>query len=150
MSLEIAGEDTNARGLGSLKQWLVRKLGSHAGRVRLLGRLKSQDLDEAYRRAWVVLVPSRWDTFPSVVQEAMVRSKAIVASSNGGMPEMLEGTGGTVVDPETPAFAEAVVAMLDDSARRRQAGATACIRTREVFGPATIAAAYVRQVQAWL
>jgi glycosyltransferase involved in cell wall biosynthesis len=148
--LELAGEDTMARGIGSLKTWLIRQLGALADRVRFLGRLSARELDEAYRRAWVVIVPSRWDTFPSVVQEAMVRAKAIVASPHGGMPEMLHGTECAIADPGAPAFVQAVAGYIADEDRRRQAGARARERAARVYSPVVIADAYIRQVQAWL
>ena len=55
-----------------------------------------------------MILPSRWDNFPTVLLEAMARSRPVVSSPNGGMPEMLEGTLCQAVDPSTPAFADEV------------------------------------------
>jgi glycosyltransferase involved in cell wall biosynthesis len=145
--LEIAGDDSRARWLGSIREWLRRQLGPLAANVRFLGPLGTSDLDEAYRRAWVVIAPSRWDTFPTVVLEAMVRGKAIVASPNGGMPEMLEGTACAVADPASPGFPNAVRGLLSDPRLRQRAGETARLKAQRDYSPDVVARTYVELVQ---
>jgi len=141
--LEIAGDDSRARWLGSIREWLQRQFGPLAGNVRFLGPLDASALDEAYRRAWVVIAPSRWDTFPTVVLEAMVRGKAIVASPNGGMPEMLEGTECVVADPASTDFPGAVRALLADPRLRQRAGDTARAKAQRDYSPAVVVRSYV-------
>jgi glycosyltransferase involved in cell wall biosynthesis len=141
--LEIAGGDSYARCLGSTSAWLCRRLGTLSSRVKFLGGVTREALDDAYRRAWVVVVPSRWDTFPTVVLEAMARGKAIVASPSGGMPEMLAGTGCPIADPATGAFAARVKEFLQDRRLRETAGRTACLRAKSVYNPSRIAVEYV-------
>ena len=148
LRLEVAGGDSYARGLGSLKRWLERRLGPLAPRVAFLGVLNRRELDEAYRRAWVSLVPSRWDTFPQVVLEAMVRGKAIVASPHGGMPEMLGGTHNAIADPATADFADAVLRFLQNPALRLQAGAEGREVAKQQFAPRVIADQYVATIGA--
>ncbi len=140
--LEIAGGDTCARWMGSVREWLTARLGVLAANVRFLGSLDAPALDEAYRRAWAVIVPSRWDTFPTVVLEAMVRGKAIVASPHGGMPEMLEGTACAVADPASRDFPEAVQALLLAPGLRKRAGETARARAQREYHPAVVARRY--------
>ncbi len=147
--LEIAGGDSYARFLGSMRGWLERRLGPLRERVRFLGHLAPAALDEAYRRAWVVLVPSRWDTSPSALLEAMVRGKAVVASPHGGMPEFLEGTEGRVADPAGAGFAEAVLGFLADATLRGRAGES--VRRRaDAYRPEEAARAYVAFVDSAL
>lgn len=143
LRLEIAGDDSYARGLGPLRSWLANQMGNTMGHVQFLGRLTLDEMDEAYRRAWVVLLPSRWDNFPMTVLEAMVRGKAVVASPHGGMPEMIAGTSCMIARPETAAFAEATALMLRDSDLRRKAGDSARIRALSEFGPAAVARQYI-------
>lgn len=143
LRFEVAGADSYARGVGSIQCWLERQLGPLRQHVHFLGVLGRAALDEAYRRAWVILVPSRWDTFPQVILEAMVRKKAIVASPNGGMPEMLEGTGNIIADPSTGAFAHAVGRMLANGETRLRAGASAYKRALNVYNPAHIVGQYI-------
>ncbi len=114
MILEIAGGDSYARFLGSTQKWLVRELGINAGHVKFLGHLDREDLEKAYSRSWVVIVPSGWDTFPTVVLESMARGIPVVASPNGGMVEMLEDTLNPIADPASPEFTEELERILGD------------------------------------
>jgi len=148
LKLEIAGGDSYARGLGSIKRWFEKQLGPMREHVALLGVLDAQALDAAYRRAWTVIVPSRWDTFPQVVLESMVRGKAIVASPHGGMPEMLTGTECRIEDPGTSAFGEAVREFLELPESRARAGATARQRAAEAFSPTNVAEKYIEEITA--
>jgi glycosyltransferase involved in cell wall biosynthesis len=143
LRVEIAGNDTYARGLGSLQRWLSSRCGESGSRLLFLGRLNGDELDAAYRRAWVVIVPSRWDNFPTVVLEAMARGKAIVASPNGGMPEMLQGTSCRIATPATDAFAGAVSALLADATLRSAAGASGREKAERHYAPAAVVPRYI-------
>jgi len=148
--LEIAGSDSYARGVGSLKEWVSDRLGSASGNVQFLGPLGAVELEAAYRRAWVVVVPSLWDNFPTVVLEAMSLARPIVASIHGGMPEMLEGTGCPVVEPAGDGFAKAVARLLGDKKVRDDVGRRARRRALSVYSPEVVVAQYVKYVQSCL
>ena len=65
----------------------------------------------------IVIVPSlAYETFCYVVVEAMMRGCCVVASSRGGIPELIQdGQNGIIVDPPTPeGFREAVKMLLAD------------------------------------
>lgn len=143
LRLEIAGEDSYARGLGSLRAWLERRLGAYREQVVFLGKQTGAGLDDAYRRAWVVVLPSRWDNFPTVLLEAMVRAKPVVASPHGGMPEMLDGTPCRAADPEEREFAGAVDRLLRDPAARRAAGAALQRKAETAYAPSKIVRDYL-------
>ena len=142
--VEIAGGDSYARFLGSTRDWLSRLMGSDRGRIKFLGELDSTALDEAYSRAWVVIVPSNWDTFPTVVLEAMIRGKAIVASPHGGMPEMLAETSCTIADPAGQSFTRAIEFFLADRKLRQAAGKSAQKRACTLYSPDNIAGIYLQ------
>ncbi len=144
--LELAGIDSTARGLGSLRGWLTHQMGPLAHHVQFLGRLDAAALDAAYRRAWVVLVPSRWDNFPNSVLEAASRGLPVAASPHGGMAEMLEGTGCPIAEPSSAAFVEAVAALLECSELRQRTGSAARTRVNLLYHPRRIAAQYVEAV----
>lgn len=150
LRVELAGGDNYARGLGSVKKWLIRYLGDLGRHVHFLGVLDERAMDEAYRRAWAVIVPSRWDTFPQVVLEAMARGKPIVASPNGGMPEMLTGTQNVVVDLESNDLAHELARLLRDASIRKLAGESGHERVRKYFAPDLIAGKYVATIQGLL
>lgn len=145
--LEIAGEDSYARFLGSMRAWTEKHLKEQRVRVRFLGQLGLRELDQAYRRAWVVISPARWDTSPTVLLEAMVRAKAVVASPFGGMAEYMGGAGEWIADPGEEKFADAVIALLSDSVSRREVGEKLKRRAEEEYSPAHAARQYVDFVQ---
>lgn len=145
---ECAGESGYARGIGSLRDWLERRLGEHRASVRFLGRLDSEGITGAYTRAWVVMVPSRWDNFPTVVLEAMARSRAIVASPNGGMPEMLAGTGCVIAEPALPEFSDAIVRFLVDRTARETAARGALDHARSEYAPDAVILRYLAVLRA--
>lgn len=144
LRLEIAGGDSYARGLGSLRSWFKRQLGQKRSYVHFLNVLTAKELDEAYRRAWVVIVPSRWDNFPQVILEAMARGKAIVSSPNGGMPEMLTNTHNLCLDPSTGDFASAVLRFLQNDAERLHAGQSGREKVMRVYQPRKIVNDYIK------
>lgn len=141
--LEMAGGDSFARGLGSTRKWFEAQLGPLKRHVHLQGALSPAELDEAYRRAWVVIVPSRWDTFPQVILEAMVRSKAIVASCSGGIQEMLRGTSCAAADPTDPVFADAIARFISDVPSRVEAGQSGNRKALLEYSPECVAKSYI-------
>lgn len=145
--LEIAGGDSYARFLGSMKGWLQRQSGKAVDNMRFLGKLDVAKLDEAYRRAWLVVVPSKWDTFPTVVLESMGRGKAVVGSTNGGIPEMLENTSCPAVDPASGRFDRAVIELLSNNAASDAAAKSALCKCREEYSPAVVVERYINAVR---
>jgi glycosyltransferase involved in cell wall biosynthesis len=143
LRLQVAGGDSYARGLGSIRDWFIRQLGKMKRHVDLLDVLKPAELDEAYRGAWVVVVPSRWDTFPQVVLESMIRAKPVVASPNGGMPEMLEGTLAKIADPESELFANVVDELLQSSDLRSIVGRSLREKALAGYSPVAVANSYL-------
>jgi glycosyltransferase involved in cell wall biosynthesis len=100
--------------------------------VRLLGSVPQPMLFALYRAADVVVVPSVWpEPLSRVLIEAMHFGRAVVATSVGGNPELVEeDVTGLLVEPgDAEALARAVVALLRDPGRRARLGAAAARRT---------------------
>lgn len=144
--LEIAGPDSYARGIGYLQAWLAGRLAHVANHVQFLGRLDAVGMAEAYDRARLVVIPSRWDNFPGVLLEAMIRGKPVVVTPFGGMSEMVEGTGIPVVDPASPAFAEQVVRIMRDQGERQRIGAACRARVVNEYSPDVIVEKYLETI----
>ena len=150
LKIEIAGADSYARGIGSLKKWLIKETGRLADRLCFLGQLGREDLRKAYQRSWVVIVPSRWDNFPTVILEAMSHKKPVVASPHGGMPEMLAGTLCKIARPDTEAFSEEIAGLLRDASLRKAAGESMFKKAAKEYAPNAIAALYTHFVERFL
>ncbi len=85
-------------------------------------RLEPSDerLLRLHQQADVFCLPSHGDAAPWAVLEAMACGTAVVASTVGGIPDLLgEGEAGVLVPPGRPgALSQALFSLLDDPARR--------------------------------
>ncbi|OGO46343.1 MAG: hypothetical protein A2Z30_07050 [Chloroflexi bacterium RBG_16_64_43] len=110
----------------------------HIGTVRVLfmGRnLSRAAMANLYRASDVFLHPSRADTFPISVLEAMSAGLPIVASCVGGVPEqVVEGQTGFLLRPgDSAGMAAAVHSLLSDAAKAERLGAAGRARVLEFF-----------------
>ena len=113
---------------GALKEQFVPLLGAAAGsllsKIRFLGFLPHDDLPAVVASPDVAVVPSFYENIPARILESMSCGVPVVASSVGGIPEVVrEGHNGLLVPPGRPdALAEALVRLLTDEAARRRMG----------------------------
>lgn len=105
------------------------------GRVAFLG--PRADSAAVMAALDLFVLPSRWEGFGLVLLEAMAAGRAIVASRVSAIPEVVaEGETALLVPPDDPgALAAAIVALLDDPARRQAMGAAGRARVRQEFAP---------------
>jgi glycosyltransferase involved in cell wall biosynthesis len=148
--LVIVGQDSYARGLGSLKSWLMSQFEEMFDRVEFYDAVPPDQIAGLIDKASLVIVPSRWDNFPNVVLEAMQRGRPVVASPHGGMPEMIEATGCPVIDPEDIDFGAAVRRLLDNPDDIERLGKNMYQKCMKDYSPSKIADEYVRLVSAKL
>ena len=73
------------------------------GRLRFTGFLRGRDVDRAYRRADVYVMPSLSEPFGLTALEAAGHGVPVVASGRSGVIEVLR-EGALVVDPDDPEF----------------------------------------------
>jgi glycosyltransferase involved in cell wall biosynthesis len=111
---------------------LAHELGV-ADRVRFLG--SRDDVPDVLAAGDIALVPSWEEPFGRVVIEALAMELAVVATSRGGPPEILEGGAGITLPPEDPArWAATIAALLDDPDERRRLAHAGLARVRERYG----------------
>lgn len=116
---------------------LVAQLGVES-KVEWKGKASSKTLDDAFRRAAAVLVPSRSpETFGLIGPEAMRHATPVIATTVGGMGEWLEDnvTGLAVPSNDPAALAQAIDRLLTDPALRARLGEAGRQRYFERFTP---------------
>ena len=105
---------------------------THPG-IRFVGPLTGRDLDAAYARADLLVLPSRAETYGMVVTEALARGLPVLAAAVGGVPDALGTAGGErpgiLVPPDDPvALAAALRSWLTGDALRERLRAAARAR----------------------
>lgn len=105
-----------------------------AERIHMLGYLHGAA--SLLRTANVCVVPSVWqEAFSLAVLEMMVRGRAVIASSVGGVPELIEnGVSGLLVPPnDVEALAGAISRVLASQSLQDALGAAARERSERLF-----------------
>ncbi len=92
------------------------------GAVRFLGY--TRNVAASLGQAGVFVLPSLTEAFPNALMEAMAAARAVVASSVGGVGELVEdGVNGLLVPPGDPAkLASAISRIFDDAKLARRLG----------------------------
>jgi len=104
-----------------------------ADRVHIVG---FQDPVQPFLAALDLYVhPALMEGFGIAVVEAMAMGKAVVATTTGGLPEVVaQGETGLLVPPgDVESLAATVVSLLDDRVRREQMGRSGSARAHERF-----------------
>lgn len=111
-------------------------------RLSVTGRVSTGSLLALYRRACVVVVPSRYEGFGLPAAEAMACGTPVVTTTAGALPEVVgTGGGGLLVPPDDPdALAKAVGTLLEQPDTRRALGARARERIHAAYAWPAVAA----------
>jgi colanic acid/amylovoran biosynthesis glycosyltransferase len=122
-------------------------------RIHFLGPQPADVVDAAFRRASLVVLPSRIDEhgdrdgMPTVLVEAMARGVPVISTELVGIPELVrDGETGLLVAPEDPAALAAAIARLaGDPPLARELGARGRGLVATRFDPSR-SAALLREV----
>ncbi|MDQ2686252.1 MAG: glycosyltransferase family 4 protein [Armatimonadota bacterium] len=135
-----------------VREGLLRDAGALgvADRLRLTGM--RYDTPRLMAAMDMVAAPSTMEALSMVSLEAMAIGKAVVGTRVGGIPEVIqEDVTGLLVEREPAALAQAIVALLQDPARREAMGRAGRARVQAYFSvdvmAATVEALY-REIQA--
>lgn len=96
---------------------------------------------EAWHRSMIAIAPSLWpEPCATVVLEAMVQGKPVIATNTGGMPDMIEdGVSGILVPPgDAHALRNAMELLISDARLRNAMGQSASKRVRAFQASAVI------------
>ena len=97
------------------------------GRVRFLGALVRDEVLTLLRAADALLLTSSWENFPHTVVEALAVGTPVIASSVGGVPELVhDGENGLLVPPgDVGELVGAIRRVIDEPALRERLAAGA-------------------------
>ena len=114
---------------------LAEQLGI-ANRVRFTGWVPHAELDDYYRSARLLVVPSRWpEPFGMVGIEAMARGRPVVAFANGGIPDWLDhgNTGLLVPEGDLAGMTSSIQALLDNASLAEHMGKAGASHVQNSF-----------------
>jgi len=122
------------QGKPGMVRHLASVLGAVADRVSMPGFLPHEAVMSEFARAAIVVVPSLWDEpFGRTALEAMASGCAVIATTRGGLPEVVGDCGVILDPPETDRLSEAIVALANDGAARLALQRRAARRAAEHF-----------------
>jgi glycosyltransferase involved in cell wall biosynthesis len=118
--------------------------------VRFLGMRR--DVERILGALDVFVMPSLWEGFPVALLEAMASEVPVVASSVGGIPEiLLDGRNGVLVPAGDPALlAEAMEALIDDESLRSTLGRAGRASVEKNFSVEMMISAYIELYESCL
>jgi glycosyltransferase involved in cell wall biosynthesis len=104
-------------------------------RVTVAGRVSEGELARWYRRAQILVSPSRYEGFGLPAAEAMACGTPVIATNAGALPEVVaDGETGVIVPPgDAHGLADAMASLMADPARCRRMGEAGVVRVRERF-----------------
>lgn len=123
-------------GDGPLRGAVERAAAASPG-IEYRGLLDRNALDECYRQARFVVVPSVWaEPFPLVVVEALSHGRPVLVTRVGGLPEVVGADAGITSEVDAASLADGLTRLLVDDAAQRSAAARARYEGR--FAPGIV------------
>ena len=118
----IGRDESLSNDCSSMKEWMLHELGAVAERVRFTGALTSNEVKKELSQSSIVVIPSLWENYPTVVLEALAAGCAVAASNRGGIPEIIkDGVNGLLFDPQRiGSIATSMQQIISDSGNRQQ------------------------------
>lgn len=113
-------------GSGSYQDALEREVDQVGVKDRVIFAGQRGNIPQLLAASDLFILPTLTDALPTVLAEAMAARLPIVASSVGGVPEMvIDGQNGILVNPSDPqALSGACVSLLSNSEKRNMFGAS--------------------------
>ena len=115
-----------------------------ANRVQFLGLRGRDQVARLMHGCEVFVLPSRSEPFGIVLIEALACKKPVIATTVGGIPEIVEnGKSGILVEPDNPeALAAALTSMLQNESLRLAMARAGNARVREKFSTENTGSSY--------
>lgn len=116
-----------------------------ARRVTFLGHVPFDELSSLRARAFVTVVPSRFENLPNALLEAMAHGSPVVAADTGGIPEVARHGETAMLAPSADAtgFARMIETLLDNPQLAARLGEAARLHVESDFAPDRVARAAI-------
>lgn len=115
--------DLLVAGDGDYKNALVKQANGSAN-IKFLGRLDQQKLQNLYRSARAVIVPSIcYETFGIIIIEAFSQKTPVIVNDLGALPEVVEDSGGGFTYRNREELTAAISKLAEDQSLRDRLGA---------------------------
>ena len=139
VTLDVVGDGEDAAKLRARAKELA--LGD---RVQWLGAVERTELPAFYRRAVVVVIPSREEGLGLVAVEAQLCKTPVIAYRSGGLPDVVQPEAGGMLVPsgDIRALADAIAQVVKDPALAEGHGSSARATMLDRFSPSKVAAGY--------
>jgi len=120
---------------GALRESIQR--GNLKENVEMAGAISHSDVIDYYRRAKVIVVPSRSEGFSLVAAEAALMGRPVVATRVGGLPEVVVHDGGGLIVPPNDAneLSKAILLLLENPKLSQKFGNYGRTRALRLFDP---------------
>lgn len=131
----LAGGHRDCPG-SQMEAWLLpESLYPHRSKVQFTGWLTPRQMDEWYRAADILVVPSWYEPFGMVVLEGMINGLAVAASAVGGPAEILrDGKTGLLFPPRNAeALAQSILQLVSDANLRKSIANAGAAAVRETW-----------------
>lgn len=114
--------------------------------VEILGNCQWNRIQELLERASCLVLPTRADTSPNVVKEALVVGLPVITTPHGGQAGyVIHGKNGLIVDPLEPySLADAMSRLMNDPESRAAMGGWEHDRYRDLFRADHTASGFIR------
>ena len=140
VTLRVAGEtDSEPEYYATCRQFVAQQGLDHA--VSFLGSVTVEQITQEYARCALLALPSKQETAPLVISEAMAAGRPIVTTNTCGMPYLVEdGQSGFLLGYEdTPGWIQALTRITTDPVLRRAMGRRSREMAIERFHPTAVA-----------
>jgi glycosyltransferase involved in cell wall biosynthesis len=101
----------------------IRELSQGSGNIDVIGYLPPQELKRIYKAATALIVPSiNYEMSPLVVYEALGQKTPVIANNIGGLPELIEKSGGGLVYNSDEELVSMMDRLLDEPSLKDELG----------------------------
>ena len=137
VTFDFVGENVLGHGRRSGRAVVNGMIPKHLrSRFRFQGAHPRSAIPRFLARARIAVVPSRWENFPHTCIEAMSSGLPVIATSTGGMAEMVEDEQTGWIASSVSAIADALTRALSCSSQRlEEMGEAASVSIRERCDP---------------